>query len=349
MPVFPLSDHTQYHPVLYQSTDGGESWAVNPIHCQLGGPEGLNEVKQFVENEYLESLFGADYQRDSIQYSMGYHADMVVDVTGNVHITGIIAPADDTAWYPLQDLMGTFHVWYDHATDTWDAHLLNMNHTFMGENEGLMMYNNPGLSINTQGDVLFFTWNDTEMDGIEENIAPDIYMCACNIWSSNYSEVENITLFTQAMWTAHFATPSYYVFDRCPNGIWIFTIPLVYLEAIYEPTYPAKIWYIDGVEVWNWAYCNNVKEENASKLRDINIKPNPFSIQAHIEVRMVHAANLRLQISNILGQKVLEIDRGKIDAGQHEFIISSETLGKGIYFCSFLSDGETVSKKIIVK
>ncbi len=343
------SDYTQFHPVLYQSTDGGESWEVNPIHSQLGGPGGMYEVKQFVEDDLLESLFGSDFHRDSIQYSMGYHADMVVDVTGNVHITGIIAPADDTAWYPLQDLMGTFHVWYDHGTDTWDAHLLNMNRTFMGENEGLTMYNNPGLSINTQGDVLFFTWNDTEMDGLEENIAPDIYMMVCDIWGPFYGELDNITQFTQAMWTSHFATPSYYVFDRCPNGNWIFTIPLVYLETIYEPSYPAKIWYIDGVEVWNWAYCNNVEEENASNLSKISFKPNPFNIQTSLELQTMQPANIRLEVFNTLGQKILETDHGKKDAGRHEFIIRSEELRKGVYFCKIHSDGESVTKKMIVE
>ncbi len=36
-----------YHPILFMTEDGGETWSEDPIHCQLGGEDGIESVKYF--------------------------------------------------------------------------------------------------------------------------------------------------------------------------------------------------------------------------------------------------------------------------------------------------------------
>ncbi len=348
--------YTNYHPILYETTDGGETWSDEPIHCQFGGPDGIEEIKYYLPDEILDAIFPDGWDRETVAYNMGFHTGMAVDYMGNAHFTGIITPGSDDGWYPNPDVMGTFHLWYNRDSETWDASLLYMNRTFDGDMGGIPMYNRPYVSSDMMGRFLFFSWIDTDQEGVEDNVSPDIYLVSYDMHAeegSQYSEVYNVTSFTQAMWTAYWGSQSHYVFEEYINGDADiqFTIPIVYEEA--DPNDPAAevtFWYIDGFTLEFPNYWIGVEEGEEALIANVEQNyPNPFSTSTMIEISLEKAADLSLEVVNLIGQKVMELNKGYVTAGSHDFTISAENLERGVYFYTVKAGDNTVTKKMIVE
>ncbi len=77
--------------------------------------------------------------------------------------------------------------------------------------------------------------------------------------------------------------------------------------------------------------------------------PNPFSGVTTITVDLNHAADLSLVLTNLVGQKVFETERGSVSAGTYFFAVDASSLEKGIYFYTVKAGNSTVTKKMIVK
>ncbi|MDZ7742037.1 MAG: T9SS type A sorting domain-containing protein [Bacteroidota bacterium] len=348
--------YTSYHPILYETTDGGDTWSDEPINCQFGGPDGIENIKNYLPNEILDAIYPDGWDRETVPYNMGFHTGMAVDYMGNPHFTGIVTPASDDGWYPNPDVMGTFHIWYDRETETWDADLLYMNRTFEGVMGEISQYNRPYISSDMQGRFLFISWIDTDQEGVEDNVSPDIYMVSYDMQAeegSQYSEVMNITSFTQAMWTAYFGSQSNYVFEEYINGDSEiqFTIPFVYEEADpNDPAAPVTFWYIDGYTMTFPNYWLGMEEGQTSMIASVEQNyPNPFSTTTSIEVKLEKASNLSLEVVNLIGQKVLELSKGQVIAGAHKFELSAENLESGVYFYTVKAGNDILTKKMIVE
>lgn len=326
---------TQFHPILYKTIDGGETWD-GPIHIQLGGIGGFEEVKEFVSDQMLDQIFGVEnWHRDSISYNMGYHLDMVVDREGWPHITGLIAVADNEGWYPAKDAMATFHIYYTWGNDL-HAELLYENLYFEGHFGDLTFYNRPQISINTEdsaSEAAFVTWLDTDFEGIEENHQPDIFCSVFDFsgWIWGYNEPINVTEFTDAWLVSWMGSQSHYVLDSV-YSYWsgMYDIPLVYQEINpINPYDETQFWYIYGWNVW-WLY-ENVKSIKHQKCF-IKVTPNPFSSEATIQIKLYAPEDLDIIIFNQLGQVVHYEDIGKIDSDVYEFTFDGSSLEPGVYF-----------------
>ncbi|MDZ7742039.1 MAG: T9SS type A sorting domain-containing protein [Bacteroidota bacterium] len=345
--------YTDFHPILFETTDGGETWSDIPNHCQLGGPDGLEEIKNYLPDEILDALFPGGWDRDTLSYNLGYRTGFQVDEMGNAHCMGIVAPSTEEGWFPNQDVMGTFHIWYDRQMESWDAHLLYMNRAFTGDLSGLTMDNRPYISTDMNGDYLFFSWIDTDQEGLEENISPDIYSVSYYPhFEDPYSEVFNVTAFTQAMWMAYFASQSHFVFTEfINNGEEILcTVPFVYEEL--DPNDPAAevtFWYIGGF-TYTFPGMWRIDENEISILIEVaQNHPNPFSGQTRIDVELKHNSNLSLEVYNLTGQKIIEIDKGSVNAGKHQFEINASNMSRGVYFYQVQAGNSIQTKKMILK
>lgn len=344
-----LQPYTYYHPILYATSDGGDTWSEQPIHCQLGGIDGLPEVKNFISDEVLLTIYGPAFNRDEIVYNMGYRADMVVDHFGNPHITGLIACGEMGLWYPVHGSMGTFHVWYDRQNESWDAEFLYFNRTLTGDlGGGTTQDNRPQISSDMDGWNLFISWIDSDMTGVTENIIPDIFMVHYDVGSGTHSDVENITEGTQAENGAYLAIQSHYVFEEASGNNNIeYTIPFMYNELDpNDPAAPVTLWYIGGVKR---DFATDMNEHGNKHTVVEQNYPNPFSKHTNIAVSLHNPARLKLEVFNITGQKIMEIDKGKMSPGKHRFKINAENLRKGIYFYTIFAGDEHVTKKMILR
>jgi len=77
--------------------------------------------------------------------------------------------------------------------------------------------------------------------------------------------------------------------------------------------------------------------------------PNPFHGNSIVNVNLEKAANLSLTIYSVVGQKVLEINKGSVNSGTHQFMLDGSQLQTGVYFYTVKVNNESVTKKMIVK
>ncbi|MBI9034811.1 MAG: T9SS type A sorting domain-containing protein [Bacteroidales bacterium] len=347
--------YTNYHPVLYETTDGGDTWSETANHCQLGGVDGLTEVKEFITDEVLEEYYDAGFNRDEIPYNMGFHADMVVDHKGDAHITGLIACAsEDGTWYPNPGAMGTFHIWYNRENDQWGSEFLYANKTFDGDLGDVTMYNRPQIATSITGGAVFISWLDTDIEDEEGNVYPDFYCVGKSLSDIGiYTDVQIVTQFTGAMYSAFFGTMSHYVFMEIDGGTDIYTLPIVYAHMLdpQDPLAEVQYKYIDGVTLTlpHWDPGIGI-EGNESLISNVKQNfPNPSLGNTTVEVELTKAANLSIEVTNLVGQVVYAESKGNVTAGDHEFTLNTENYTTGVYFYTVNSNNSLITKKMIVK
>ncbi|MEE9554790.1 MAG: T9SS type A sorting domain-containing protein [candidate division Zixibacteria bacterium] len=81
--------------------------------------------------------------------------------------------------------------------------------------------------------------------------------------------------------------------------------------------------------------------------------PNPFNPQTTIEFSLEKGSTVRLEVFNLLGQKVDELAEGYFQSGVHSFIWSArdtrgEELPSGVYFYTLTTDSDFSSGKMLL-
>lgn len=97
----------------------------------------------------------------------------------------------------------------------------------------------------------------------------------------------------------------------------------------------------------NRQQSTGIKENNVSNM--LSIYPNPFSDQATINYQINTTSDVRLDVINLLGQKVLGIVDQKQSSGIYNYEINKNQLESGIYFINLWVDNVPSTQKIIVK
>ena len=77
--------------------------------------------------------------------------------------------------------------------------------------------------------------------------------------------------------------------------------------------------------------------------------PNPFRGSTMVNVQLEQPANLGIEVCTLMGQKVLSLDKGRLNAGSHQIKLDCSQLTSGIYFYTVKANNETMTKKMMVK
>jgi Secretion system C-terminal sorting domain/3-keto-disaccharide hydrolase len=78
------------------------------------------------------------------------------------------------------------------------------------------------------------------------------------------------------------------------------------------------------------------------------VYPNPFNAQANVTVQLPEAGELNVAVYNTLGQQVIEMVSGHVNAGNHTFTLDAANLSSGIYFVRAEMDGQVQTQKIVL-
>jgi len=76
--------------------------------------------------------------------------------------------------------------------------------------------------------------------------------------------------------------------------------------------------------------------------------PNPFNARTNITYNLPATGPVTLEVFNILGQKVITINRGVEQAGKHTMILDAEGLSSGLYFYRIHSNMLSQTKKFLL-
>ena len=80
----------------------------------------------------------------------------------------------------------------------------------------------------------------------------------------------------------------------------------------------------------------------------IELYPNPFNNELNITYKVDKFQNIKLEIWNVLGKKILTLFNGKKRIGTHNFPFRSTSLASGTYFCVLKSDTDFDVKKVLL-
>ncbi len=341
-------DYTSYHPILLKTEDGGDTWS-DPIHIQLGGADGIENIKTYWPDTTIENLdaYEVGFDRDEVYYNMGFAADLIVDNQGNPHVTGIIALGSADGWYPYENTMATWHVFSKDGGMTFDANALYNNRFLEGAVGDIVQYNRPYAASTLDGHWLFFSWLDTDKASATDLNDPNIYVIGYDAEDGTYTEVENVTAFGVWWFNAYYGSMSQYVFENEAGGTMTFEIPFVFEELTGGDADPCNFWYIDGYELSMPVGVGDNVYEDANFAVSQNM-PNPAVGNTEVLVTTEVQGVINLSLSNMLGQKVYETSVDN-NAKVHSFKFNVSDYETGVYFYTITIGDRSITKKMIVK
>jgi Secretion system C-terminal sorting domain len=76
--------------------------------------------------------------------------------------------------------------------------------------------------------------------------------------------------------------------------------------------------------------------------------PNPFNPTTTITYTISHNSNVKLEVINILGQKVATLINKEQPAGEHKVNFDAANLSSGVYFYNLTASGKTITKKMML-
>ncbi len=77
--------------------------------------------------------------------------------------------------------------------------------------------------------------------------------------------------------------------------------------------------------------------------------PNPVKSSASFNVNLEKASTVTIDVINVMGQRVMSMDKGTMNAGTSKFTIDASQLTSGIYFVTVKINGESYTQKMIVE
>jgi PKD repeat protein/subtilisin family serine protease len=128
---------------------------------------------------------------------------------------------------------------------------------------------------------------------------------------------------------------------RNPVGIWCFTVDNLILGSdIYDPSRNVETSDCEGAG------------KLASDLPDISEisrnYPNPFNPMTEISLELPQAATVKLDVYNIIGQKLTTLVEGQLEAGHHSYTWNGSDYPSGVYFYHLSIDDQNITRKMLL-
>ena len=76
--------------------------------------------------------------------------------------------------------------------------------------------------------------------------------------------------------------------------------------------------------------------------------PNPFAETTTIAAELPTASEISLKVYDILGQEVVTLHDGTLNAGRSEFVFDASDLPSGAYFYMFRTEGTVKTNRMLV-
>jgi hypothetical protein len=362
--ITPISGLNYYYPILFQTTDGGETWS-DPISVQLDGPDGIPEVLEYLTDDQIAALFEPPLPaRDEIPYTTAFDCDLAVDQNGNPHIAVVIGVggSDEYSIVTETEAFAAFDIFSKDGGETWHGFNCGNLKLFRGyfPDNTYSEDNRIQIASTEDGHYMFVGWLDTWLEGATDNNSPDIF---CRGIEVNYGSPfrysvneegdpvqDYVTYFSEGMWQSYFFGMSRYALEDGEGNI---TIPFTYQSM--DPLDPAVAVQFKYVQDFMYNVDEDflivgVDEKELSSISSVSQNyPNPFSGTTNIAATLDQKADLSLEVTNLTGQQVIVLERGLVSPGTYYFQLNAEDLTPGIYFYTVTANDHKVTRKMIVK
>ena len=103
---------------------------------------------------------------------------------------------------------------------------------------------------------------------------------------------------------------------------------------------------IPGSTFWPTGTGNNLSSEENLVTQNY---PNPVEGTTSVKVTLSKPGALSLVVSSMVGQQVMEINKGNVSAGNHQITFDCSSLPAGVYFYTVKVGKESSTLKMVVK
>ncbi len=352
----PLRDSV-YYPIVRKSTDGGATWS-DPMPIQLDGPNGLDGIKNAYSDYFIAQMFDPIPSRDEIPYTTAFDHSISVDKWGNLHIGVVVgyAPGGYSISTGIDSLLNVFDIYTTDDGATWEAVRVGSVTTFRGTWATYTSDNRTYISRNKAGDKMFFTWNDTHIDGEPNNQNPDVWARGFDLISNKLTSDAgadapiNVTFLSDITQEAYWQCTSPIIFTDDNK----YTLPIC-TQWFADAAADSKFKYIPDFSFtdadFTWAVTNDPFPVGMEKkeIASITINPNPVKDYAKVNISLKANANVTLNVTNLVGQQVMNVNEGNLNTGSHQFTLDASKLNAGIYFVTLNVNGQKYTEKMIVE
>jgi hypothetical protein len=222
---------------------------------------------------------------------------------------------------------------------------------------GAVVDNQLGVEIQNartvDGNKIFCKWVDSIPNPNQAETGADwsiaVFGCTRQFgqkqWSS-YSQLTESRQFPDRMtWIP------YYI----PNNL--VNVPIIRLETITDPSAALNVQFAKQmdpnqtqyVEFGNIDVIASVEDNTTETNFEVNsIYPNPASTLATINVTIPTDGRLNIELCDVLGNVVRTINNDTQTAGQHSYILNTNDLSIGAYYCTFNFNNQKITKIVNV-
>ncbi len=91
-------------------------------------------------------------------------------------------------------------------------------------------------------------------------------------------------------------------------------------------------------------------EENTLASLNLSLQPNPADENTRLNFSLAQSSSVKVSVLDITGRKLFDLTDQKMEAGNHAIAIPGSSIGDaGIYFVNLTVDGQTLTRKLVVK
>ncbi len=342
-------------PVVYKTTDGGATWTIMNYINLVNHPV-------LVAQSNLWGAVGAG----SVIKPLFDEIDAVVDNAGVLHIFGTVASCysnhpDSIGYTYKYETGGVIELFNPEGGNDWlvnwvsDLQTKTVDAEVSGYGSGT---NAQGWDMRLQagksadGEYVYAVWTDTDTTfwgmTLETalNLYPDVYGFAHRVSDNYITDAVNFT------GNSDFLGDNYYIFasQHCMVNNGDITIPVTNSDIKFNnnPDQAVGHRYITGIGFTADQFTGVGVNEVAKNISNVQVYPNPANSEATINFTMEKAANVDIQITNILGQTVYST-RIEAAAGANTTTIDVASYKAGMYFYTMIANGQKTTGKISVR
>lgn len=371
-----------FAPCFSKTTDGGATWGT-PVEMDMTTVPWLVDTLQSLwvdttGNPASDGIPSTAFDMDlTVDANGNPHLAVVIGTHGAGQAYSFASG--------LAKFMGD--VYSPDGGATWDIAYISPVLTFRTPAFGatgttVTMDNQPQISRSEDGEYVFFAWADTDtalvtgnQNGIglgeSDNLAPNLRIAGLNVntWEQTYPE---LVTDGDLLWEGRALWPA--LAPVCLTGTaGCYKLPIVIaaMGGSNEPIDPATFWYFgNDAEICVSSMCDpasmqlgwssfaftgaqapclvGVDNNVESNVVLGNAFPNPTSGASVITFELPAVSSVTMDLVNVYGQQVAVLANGEFAAGSHRVDVSTDKLASGVYFYSLRTNGQVISKKLVV-
>ena len=322
-----LTSSGEWKFAYMETNDGGASWgALNWV--PIASVSGLTTTVNSLGGEFPFVDFIAE-------------CDMVVDANGDPHFAGVFQDTLDLTGNSSKSLYEIYR-----KDGAWYGKLISMvDSTRFDLPGGLQARNETELARNTDGTVIYAKWIHPTPDSGNNN---DVWISARWVDGGDWTPPVNVTN-TPGI-NEKYTNLASRVTDETEGDGRMHIYYTIFGDGDTNDLAPSEFWYLTDV-IGDPGPGVGIEDTPGALPADFVLHqnyPNPFNPSTTIAFTLGKAADVKVEVFSITGQKLATLAEGFQNAGTYEVTFDAANFASGLYFYKLTSGSFSATKKMVL-